>query len=324
MLVMENNMTTVKCYFNGVSEHDMDMLFLQLFSIDSGFASLFLNAVSINIDNFSIDSIELSKADSKLGESDITVLMTVGTKKVALLIEDKIDAIAMPEQADRYIKRGDKGIKKGEYDIYFSFIVCPQKYYDNNEEAHKYPYVITYETIREYLKTIDSPAYCTYLQQLDQAIEKAKRPPKVEVDENANRFFRKYKDYQEENYPELNLTTKRDANGYWAHYTTRFGTVYLYHKIEAGYIDLTFNKASDHIDELTIVADWLRKHGFETVSAVKTGMAGALRVIVPKLNNQIPFEENDHDEIETCFRTISRLIEAVNVFGVATGISDLR
>ncbi|SDY47409.1 PD-(D/E)XK nuclease superfamily protein [Ruminococcaceae bacterium YAD3003] len=317
-------MSEIKCIFNGLSEHDMDMMFLQLFSIDPGFARLFLNMTPFCEDDFSIDSIELSKADLKLGESDITVLLTASKKKVALLIEDKIDAIAMPEQASRYIKRGDKDKKKGEYDAYFSFIVCPQKYYDNNEEAHKYPNVITYETIRKYLSTKDSPIYCTYCQQLDQAIEKAKRPPKVEVDENANRFFRKYKDYQEENYPELNLTTKRDANGYWAHYTTRFGTVYLYHKIETGFIDLTFNKASDHLDELTIVAEWLRKHGFESVSAVKTGMAGALRVIVPKLNNQIPFEENDNDKIETCFRTISKLIEAVNVFGVATGISDLK
>lgn len=317
-------MSETKCIFNGLSEHDMDMLFLQLFAIDVGFTSLFLNAASFNEVEYSIDSIELSKTDSKLGESDITVILTAGRKKVALLIEDKIDAIAMSEQAARYIKRGDKGVKKGEYDSFLSFIVCPQKYYDNSEEAHKYPHVVTYETIREYLKTKDSSLYRTYCQQIDQAIEKAKKPPKVEVDEHANRFFRKYKDYQEENYPELNLTTKRDANGYWAHYTTRFGSVYLYHKIEAGFIDLTFNKASDHIDELTIVAEWLRKHGFESVSAVKTGMAGALRVIVPKLNNQIPFEENDNEEIETCFRTISKLIEAVNVFGVANGISDLK
>ena len=317
-------MSKIECIFNCLSEHDMDMLFLQLFSIDTGFTSLFLNTASFNVDNFSIDSIELSKSDPKLGESDITVLLTAGKKKVALLIEDKIDAIAMPEQAARYIKRGEKGIKKGEYDNYFCFIVCPQKYYDNNEEAHKYPYVMTYETIRDYLKTKDSPIYNTYCQQLDQAIEKAKRPPKVEVDENANRFFRNYKDYQEANYPELNLTTKRDANGYWAHYTTRLGTVYLFHKIDVGHIDLTFNKASGHIDELTIIAEWLRKHGFESVSAVKTGKSGALRVIVPRLNNQIPFDENDKDEIETCFRTISRLIEAVNVFCVASGISDLK
>ncbi len=317
-------MSYVKCIYSGISERDMDMMFLRLFSTDEGFVRLFLEATPYKTDSFSVESIELSKSDPKLGESDITVLMSIDTKRIGLLIEDKIDAIAMPKQAERYEKRGEKGKKNGEYDEFYYYIVCPQKYYDNNDEAKKYPHLVTCEKIYEYLKENDLLICRTYCQQLEQAIEKAKKPPKVEIDENANRFFRQYKDYQEENYPELNLTTKRDANGYWAHYTTRFGTVYLYHKIEAGFIDLTFNKASDHIDELTIVANWLRNHGFESVSAVKTGMAGALRVIVPKLNNQIPFEENDKYEIETCFRTISKLIEAVNVFGVATGISDLK
>lgn len=105
-------MSEIKCIFNVLSEHDMDMLFLQLFSIDSGFARLFLNAASFHADDFSIDSIELSKSDPKLGESDITVLLTAGKKKVALLIEDKIAAIAMQEQASRYIQRGDKGKRK--------------------------------------------------------------------------------------------------------------------------------------------------------------------------------------------------------------------
>ena len=90
-------MSEIKCIYNGLSEHDMDMLFLQLFTIDKGFARLFLNATPFSKEVFSIDSIELSKSDPKLGESDITVLLTTGKKKVAFLIENKIDAIAMPE-----------------------------------------------------------------------------------------------------------------------------------------------------------------------------------------------------------------------------------
>ena len=52
-------------------------------------------------------------------------------------------------------------------------------------------------------------------------------------------------------------------------------------------------------------------------------MAGALRVTVPKLNMDIPFEENDDYDIEVCFKTINDLIEAVNVFGIAESISEL-
>ena len=143
------------------------------------------------------------------------------------------------------------------------------------------------------------------------------------INENANRFIRRYKDYQEENYPQLNLRTSREANGYWAHYTTRFGTVYLFHKIVEGRVDLTFNNAAGHMEKMEIIAGWLRKHGIENVSASVTGKAGALRVIVPKLDMQIPFDENDSYSIDVCFKTISELIEAANAFGVASEVSDL-
>lgn len=313
----------MKCDYGTVSERDMDMLFLNAFGTDKGFLQLFLDKTEIMKTEYVVSEIYLSKAD-KDGESDITVILEGAGKRYGLLIEDKIDAIAMPEQPERYIKRGEKGVRNKDYDAFCSFIVCPQKYYDNNDAAKKYPYHVWYEEIREYLKKKDDPASRVRYQQVCQAIEKAKRPSKTELNENANRFYRKYKDYQETKYPELNLTTKRDANGYWAHYTTRFGTVYLLHKISDGRVDLTFNKAAKNLDKLEIVADWLKKHGIEGVGTVATGMAGALRVTVPKLNMEIPFEENDEYDIEVCFKTIAELIGAVNVFGVASEVSDLK
>ena len=312
----------MKFDFGTVSERDMDLLFLNVFGADKDILRLFTDKTDYPNTDYDVKEIYLSKSD-KDGESDITVVIESDGKKYGLLIEDKIDAIAMPEQPERYIKRGNKAVKNKEYETFYSFIVCPEKYYNNNEAAKKYQYAVMYEEIRDYLKKKSDPIHCIYYQQINQAIEKAKKPPKVVINENANRFYRKYKDYQEEKYPELNLTTKREANGYWAHYTTRFGSVYLLHKIGEGNADLTFNKAAKHIDQLKIVADWLKKHNIVSVTETVTGMAGALRVTVPKLNMQIPFEENDDYDIEVCFKIISELIETVNVFGVAAGISDL-
>ena len=313
----------MKCDFGTISERDMDMLFLNAFSTDKGFLNLFIGKTDLPKDDYAVSAVYLSKADRD-GESDITVIIEAYGIKYGLLVEDKIDAIAMPEQPERYIKRGNRGIKNKDYEKYYSFIVCPEKYFNNNDAAKKYPYAVMYEEIRDYFSKKTDISHTIYFQEISQAIDKAKRPPKVEINANANRFFRKYKDYQEENYPELNLTTKRDSNGYWAHYTTRFGLVYLYHKIEDGKVDLTFNRAANYLDKLEIVANWFRKHGIENVSAVKTGKAGALRVTVPKLNMQIPFEENDDYDIDVCFKTINELIEAVNVFSVANSISDLQ
>ena len=313
----------MKYDFGTVSERDMDMLFLNAFGTDEAFLNLFIRKAGLPRAKYTVSEVYLSKAD-KDGESDITVIIQDSKDKYGILIEDKIDAIAMPRQAERYIERGNKGKANNEYKEFYSFIVCPEKYLKNNEEAKKYPYSLKYEEIRDYFSEKTDSVHAIYLQEINQAINKAKRPPKVEINENANSFFKKYKDYQEELYPELNLTTNRKSNGYWAHYTTRFGLVYLYHKIEDGKIDLTFNRAAGYLDKLEIIASWFRKHGIANVSAVKTGISGALRVTVPKLDMQIPFEDNDEYDIEVCFKTINDLIEAMNVFSVAESISEFQ
>ena len=68
------------------------------FVCDDGFLDLFLSKAGIVAESKRVLSVELSKTDAKFGESDITVIVEIDGRKIGLLIEDKIDAIAMPEQ----------------------------------------------------------------------------------------------------------------------------------------------------------------------------------------------------------------------------------
>jgi len=180
----------MKYDFGTISERDMDMLFLNAFGTDKGFLKLFIEKTDLPKGDYTVSEVYLSKAD-KDGESDITLIIECSGKKYGLLIEDKIDAIAMPEQPERYVKRGNRGIKNGDYDKFFSFIVCPEKYYKNNDAAKKYDYEVMYEEIRTYFSKKTDPASAIYFQQISQAIDKAKRPPKVEINANARVYFGK-------------------------------------------------------------------------------------------------------------------------------------
>ena len=99
----------MKFYINNISEHDIDVAISHLFILDKDFAKLFVDA------DCEVNSVEISKADSSLGESDITVVVNSNSKKIGILIEDKIDAVAMPRQPERYEERGKKGIENGEF-----------------------------------------------------------------------------------------------------------------------------------------------------------------------------------------------------------------
>ena len=307
--------------FGNICERDMDMLFLEAIISDQGFAKQIIDETELKDKDFKTVSVELSKSDAELGESDITWIIETDDGKYGILIEDKIDAIAMDNQCGRYKKRGDKGIRDGDYKKYFVFIFCSEKYHENNSEAAKYDHFISYEKHRDYFKNKSDVLSELRYQKLEQALVKAKKPSNVTLNENANAYFRNYSRYQKENYPTLDLRTKESSNGYWAHYGTRFGKVYLYHKIQEGFVDLTFPNSADKLSLMQTIALKLREFGMDSVVAEQTGKASALRIRVPKLDMQNEFKETAESNLIKCFDAIQKLTDLANVFEDARKIA---
>ena len=323
---MSNKM---KYDFGSISERDMDMLFLNALCTDKGFMKLFLKKTDLPKTDYSLKEVYLSKAD-KDGESDITVIVEIEDRRYALLIEDKIDALAMPDQQLRYTIRGDKAVTKQEYDEYRDFIVCSKRYYEFNEEAKKYTHFVSYEECVEYFEKSDSMMAEVWAQQIKQAITKSRKHSETEINEGANRFFNKYIDYQELNYPKLTLRTERGSNGWWAHYTTRYKNVYVYHKIPQGYVDLTFPRSAEKMDGLSNIARTLNEalakdlanHGLKQITVLPTGKAGVLRIEVPKFDMKaINFEDVDKGDIDRCFYALSLFSEFANMLASAADVT---
>ena len=116
------------CSFGNVQERDMDLMFMESLLTDDGFVWLFLNIAGIACNSVEVLIVALSETDPEYGESDITAILSIDGKKHALLIEDKINAPAMPRQCARYNQRADKAKSKGKYDDYAVFIICPEAY----------------------------------------------------------------------------------------------------------------------------------------------------------------------------------------------------
>ena len=139
--------------FDSIYERDMDLLFMRKLAHDKAFVRQFfltekeLSTKEYDKADFSIEKVAHSVMTED-GESDIEVILSIDNRRIALLIEDKIDAVAMPEQAARYGIRGKKAVKRGDYDEYYVFIIAPKDYLRTNAEAKKYPHQIPYEDIR--------------------------------------------------------------------------------------------------------------------------------------------------------------------------------
>lgn len=313
---------SAKCNFNTVRERDMDLFFVERALTDSEFIQLLASKTDLAGKQLDVVKAELSRIEYSLGESDITIIAEADGIKYGFLIEDKIDALAMPRQHDRYIRRGNVGVEKGEYADYHVFIFCPDKYYNANEEAQLYEHHLSYEEVRDYLRGKTDPLSAVHLQAVSQAIAKAKKPVKVVLNESANDFFRHYREYQIENYPELDIRTKETSNGYWVNYNTPLRAPIL-HKMQEGYVDLTLKNAGSHTEDLQMMAEWLRRHGMPLVIGVKTANAGALRINVPKLKMKEPFERTDQKDIIACFDAVRQLNELATFLSKSLEVKKL-
>ena len=295
--------------FNDVTERDMDLLFLEEIASSRDFANIFLSKIGIK--NAAAIEVELSKTAVEFGESDMTVLFSVDDKKHALLIEDKIDAIAMPQQCERYFRRGDLGITNGEYDSFDVFIVAPEKYLSQNVEANKYPNKVTYEECAEFFALHSDARSAFKFQQISQAINKQKHGYQVVENKAVTEFWDKYITYKEQNFPELWLVSKRGIKGVnarWPQYNTVVENIFIYHKSEVGYIDMTISGGADKIVELEqVFIDANLNLSERGMTLVKTGKSAAIRTIVPTLDFTKPFEMYCED-IPICFNAIAKLV----------------
>ncbi|WP_455502350.1 hypothetical protein [Gemmiger sp.] len=325
------------CKFGNIQERDMDLLFLESIVTDTAFVKLLLEKIEksdklqdrifklgkahLSEKPFSVLSVELSATDPELGESDITAVIEISGMRLGLLLEDKIDAPAMPEQCERYFQRAQKAMANGNYDDFFVFIICPEKYYRTNSEAAKYPAYVTYEEYRDLLSKKADAISKIHYQQLDLAIRKAKASPNIIINEAAVDFFRKYKIYMLAHYNSLDLRNKDGSNAWWPHYGTLYKRAYIYHKVSDGLVDLTFPGSGCNLGSLQKAADWLKANGMPQVQAVKTSKAAALRIAVPVLNQTEPFENAKESDVKQCFDAIQTLSDFASMLATIHNIT---
>ena len=187
-------------------ERDIDLLIIEEFVSNKNFAELFLRKLNLSNEYSIIEAIH-SKTDSEFGESDIVFILNVNNKLHAIHIENKINAIAMPEQNSRYHLRANKDIQNGEYDEYSVMIVAPSKYLEKNKEAQKYEYSITYEQLLEYFKSKNDIRSSFKSAMIERAITDQITGYQWEANPHVVRFCSAIHKYQDEHFPGMTKGT---------------------------------------------------------------------------------------------------------------------
>ena len=283
-----------------VCERDIDLYIINKFLNDSKFKELFLK--KINCINYQVCKCLHSLSDEN-GESDITIILENDNRKIGLLIEDKINAIAMTEQYKRYILRAEKQKYEGLFDEYYIFIIAPKSYIDSNTEAKKYDNKISYEEILDY---ISGDVYGESL--IKKAIEGKKKGYEVVENKPVTLFWEKYYDMVENRFSDLELKTKRGAKGSktdWPVFHTPIKKIQITHESNKGCLELRFRNVSQYYYEVYDIVKNVLK---ENMKLKRTGKSLAIRIDVPEIDFKKGFEEQEENVIK-CLEEVKKMQE---------------
>jgi len=261
-----------------IYERDMDLLIIEEFLADRGFAQLFLDKLNLPSDYVVVKAAH-SLADAD-GESDITFILQYPDKRVALLIEDKIDAVTMPKQSERYCKRGAAGMSNGEYDEYFIMLVAPADYHrehanDNNAD---YDRRICYEELREYLSKQAHIRAAFKTEMIDCAIKEKKAGYQVQEVPAVTEFWMHLRRFCKEHYPHLVIKGEdapKGATAVWPEFRTSMTNLKVVYKSQKGYVDLEFPKYGNHEGDLKLK---IKNHMTPPMQIWNTGKSASVRI----------------------------------------------
>ena len=271
----------MKIQFDTTLERDIDLLIMEEFVSDEEFAQIFLDEIGIH-QAYTIESVIHSKTDADLGESDIVFILVIDGKRHAVHIEDKIDAVAMPRQHDRYDLRAQKDIAAGQYSTYSVVIVAPSKYLEKNKEAQKYCHQVKYEQMRAFFLTKNDVRSKYKLALLDRAIYEQKNGYQYEANPGVVRFCSAMAKYQRDNYPGL----PNGTYAWWPEYPTLLNDTKIVFKANKGFCDLQFGHTLAQ-DLYSKVKDVLS----ERMHVVQAGKSASVRIVVTPIWFEKVFEE---------------------------------
>ncbi len=196
------------------------------------------------------------------------------------LIENKIDAVAQPDQQERYRLRGQEYVENGVCADFCTVLMSPDSY--SSSEADDYDQRVSYEMIRQFFEQRDSERdrYLVYL--FTEALTKFRTTPPADPD--TTQFRRQVWELARSAFPQLELDEPGPCRERWV--IQNYGDFCIKYKMlwkgkgyDRSVVDIEFPGQADQIETLSRqYGEGLAQLG---ATAVKAGKSAAFRIDVP-------------------------------------------
>lgn len=292
--------------FTAIAERDIDLLLVEEFNVNVEFGRWFLSQIGEKA-RLPAKSFECwhSVTDGTLGESDLIVRVDAD---LAILIENKVDAPAQPDQARRYHARGERGLAEGHWRRFASCIVAPAAYLARNAEVGRYDAAVSYESIRDWFIKKGGRRFYHKAEMLSEGIEQNRRGYSPTPDESVTELWQAYYERAHIAHPELQFSRpgQKPAKSDWPEFKPKGmpkGTKII-HKLAQGVVDLQIDGTAGRVEEMDA------RCTCNDVEMVATGKSAVYRIRVPKIDRFVPFAEQAN-AVDAGLAAAKRLLQLV-------------
>ena len=130
---------------SNIRERDIDLILVEELRCSTRFRDWFL-AFALDAlghtDRSDLTSVSVqhslgrgTKAEGQAGETDIHLELTLGERRIVVLVENKIDALFTDRQPERYREESERLVHKGHCDEALTILVCPKRYREEHPES---------------------------------------------------------------------------------------------------------------------------------------------------------------------------------------------
>jgi hypothetical protein len=266
-------------YLASVTERDIDLLLMEEFHASDAFVAWFCGEVGLCDVTPAGAWHSVSDTD---GESDLLLCVTQGTRRIGVLIENKVAAPEQDHQAERYHLRGIRSREQGKIDDYLTAICAPRRYLDGLSSTSLYHHRIAYERIADWFAGQSGRRAAWRHHIMLEAIEQGRRGYTMVVNATNTAFHLAYWEHLRRHHPKIQMARpkSRGSKSTWIILKGRDfpKNVNMHHKFDQQAMEIGF--AGRSVDELLAVrSDWP-----DDIVPVQKGGTASLAIRVPAID----------------------------------------
>jgi hypothetical protein len=301
-------------FIASVNERDIDLLILEELTVSDEFCDWFSARVfGCTVYNAAGGAWHSVVAGDNRESDLLFIFLSQSGERIAILIENKIDAPPQPQQAQGYRNRGEQGEVDGFWDSFKTCLIAPERYLASSRQTELYDHEVSYEEILAYFSSrrFRDNRFGYKAKVIQEAIEQNRRGYQPVFSREMTAFVEKYVMYAQRHFPQLGVQAAkpRPAGSTWIKFRPAglATSIDLCHQMTAGYAKVFFTGAIEQLEAITNkYAPYLTE--YQLISAA--GKSVSITVEVPKLEPLQPFEQQQ-EKVAMALQQLSALLQVL-------------